>query len=548
MEDIQDLNLTFSGCGFLGIYHIGVMSCLKQNATGFLRRVKCFGGASAGAFAAVGLVVDLDISEVAESVIRLAKRAKSLSLGPLHPRFQIVKTVRRAFEKMLPENAHELASGRLHISLTHVPDCQNVIISEFYSKEDLIEALVASSYVPFYSGIFPAVFRGKYYVDGGISDNLPQHFKEGETITVSPFSGEHDICPKDVSSNDVHIELRNTSIQINCNNLQRLASALFPTDETGLSDICRQGYRDTLRFLKEHYPETLTQGSPRTASMSLDLPPSHSNPPASCQETLSSSRKTSCSSEILSNSSFCSCSEIEVFSGSESEKDETEVEEGESKLSMLLHQASQAATEAELWSCFLVRRSKYFLKVFAQPCVITINQVVVMLKIFLELLTKVEKTGNKYFDELLSVITTMFHTYEDRHQVSIQTWKSGLQVTEIPRGAAASLLTLSEWTKNMSDDSRSCKCRCNAEGLATSCDRECSMAHAGSNACTVNMDAGSSDDTCKFIFNANALCRELQECLSETMVMMERHVGDSYAGKESDNTQDESNNNSSVIV
>lgn len=139
MEDAQDLNLTFSGCGFFGIYHIGVMSCLKQHGTGFLRRVKCFGGASAGAFAAVGLVVDLDISEVAESVLRLAKRAKSLSLGPLHPRFQIVETVRRAFEDMLPENAHELASGRLHISLTRVPDCENVIISEFYSKEDLIE-------------------------------------------------------------------------------------------------------------------------------------------------------------------------------------------------------------------------------------------------------------------------------------------------------------------------------------------------------------------------------------------------------------------------
>ena len=92
----------------------------------------------------------------------------------------------------------------------------------------------------------------QYYVDGGISDNLPQHFKEGETITVSPFSGEHDICPKDVSSNDAHIELRKTSIQITCNNLNRLASALFPPDETGLSDICRQGYRDTLRFLKEH--------------------------------------------------------------------------------------------------------------------------------------------------------------------------------------------------------------------------------------------------------------------------------------------------------
>ena len=92
----------------------------------------------------------------------------------------------------------------------------------------------------------------QYYVDGGISDNLPQHFKEGETITVSPFCGEHDICPKDVSSNDAHIELRNTSMQITSNNLQRLARALFPPDAIALSNICRQGYRDTLRFLKEH--------------------------------------------------------------------------------------------------------------------------------------------------------------------------------------------------------------------------------------------------------------------------------------------------------
>lgn len=73
------------------------------------------------------------------------------------------------------------------------------------------------------------------------------------------------------------------------------------------------------------------------------------------------------------------------------------------------------------------------------------------------------------------------------------------------------------------------------------------MAHAGSNACTVVMDTGGSNDI-SLMFNTSALCRELQECLSETLVTMERQVGDSYAGKESDNTQDESNNNSSVIV
>lgn len=69
---------------------------------------------------------------------------------------------------------------------------------------------------------------------------------------MSPFCGEHDICPKDVSSNDVHIELQNTSMQLTSNNLQRLTCALFPPDEIVLSNICRQGYRDTLRFLKEH--------------------------------------------------------------------------------------------------------------------------------------------------------------------------------------------------------------------------------------------------------------------------------------------------------
>jgi len=39
---------------------------------------------------------------------------------------------------------------------------------------------------------------------------------------------------------------------------------------------------------------------------------------------------------------------------------------------------------------------------------------------FLKSLTKLEKTGNWYFDELLSVLTTMFHTYEDKHRVLVR--------------------------------------------------------------------------------------------------------------------------------
>lgn len=139
MSGTKDLNIAFSGCGFLGIYHLGVVSCFKDNAPAFLERVKCFGGTSAGAFAATALLMDLNMSESAEFVLRLAKRANSLTLGPLHPQFRIVNTVTKSFQKILPENAHEIASGRLNISLTRVSDFKNIIVSEFSSKQDLID-------------------------------------------------------------------------------------------------------------------------------------------------------------------------------------------------------------------------------------------------------------------------------------------------------------------------------------------------------------------------------------------------------------------------
>ena len=61
------------------------------------------------------------------------------------------------------------------------------------------------------------------------------------------------------------------------------------------------------------------------------------------------------------------------------------------------------------------------------------------------------------------------------------------------------------------------------------------------------MDAGGRSDV-SFIFNTNALFRDLQECLMETMDMMEHHVGASNERKESSNKQHASSNNSSLIV
>ena len=52
--DFQNLNISFNGCGFLGIYHIGVATALKTYVPDF--RIENISGASAGAVAAVCLL------------------------------------------------------------------------------------------------------------------------------------------------------------------------------------------------------------------------------------------------------------------------------------------------------------------------------------------------------------------------------------------------------------------------------------------------------------------------------------------------------------
>ncbi|XP_015254693.1 PREDICTED: patatin-like phospholipase domain-containing protein 2, partial [Cyprinodon variegatus] len=89
------------------------------------------------------------------------------------------------------------------------------------------------------------------YVDGGISDNLPQ-YELKNTITVSPFSGESDICPRDTSTNIHELRFTNTSIQFTLTNLYRVSRALFPPDPMVMKAMCKQGYKDALHFLKRN--------------------------------------------------------------------------------------------------------------------------------------------------------------------------------------------------------------------------------------------------------------------------------------------------------
>ncbi|KAG8142768.1 hypothetical protein E2320_005964 [Naja naja] len=168
-------------------------------------------------------------AQACADVLGLAKEARKRNLGPLHPSFNVMKIIRDGLYKNLPENSYKLLSEKLSISLTRVSDGENVLISDFNSKEEVVQR----------------------YVDGGLSDNLPR-YNSKNTITVSPFSGECDICPKGNSANFHEMNLTNTSIQFSLGNMYRLTQALFPPEPQLLAKLCEQGYSDALRFLKEN--------------------------------------------------------------------------------------------------------------------------------------------------------------------------------------------------------------------------------------------------------------------------------------------------------
>lgn len=244
--DLSQTTLSFSGCGFLCIYHAGVCAAIKEYAPQLQQNKMA--GASAGSIAAAGLLCNVCISEATSTILKVVTQARSRALGALHPAFNLIEVVRANLDATLPDNAHELCTGRLQISLTRERDRKNVIVSEFKTKQELIQAILCSCFIPYYCGRTPPEFRGEQYLDGGWSDNQP--VIDSNTITISPFSGESDICPPDFDSASLFgFEVAGTSIRFTARNIYRLTVCLIPPSTEVCSRICRQGFEDAVRFL-----------------------------------------------------------------------------------------------------------------------------------------------------------------------------------------------------------------------------------------------------------------------------------------------------------
>lgn len=153
------LAFAFSPGGLLFPYYIGVAYELKSK--GVLKPTSPLGGSSAGAIVAAALACSVGESEVCDGLRELLNDFRSGT--------SLNQALRKQLARLLDESCVERATKhRLTICYTQIfPWPKRHIVTEWTSKEDLIDTIAASCNWPLFFSRWPLVWcRGGLAVDG----------------------------------------------------------------------------------------------------------------------------------------------------------------------------------------------------------------------------------------------------------------------------------------------------------------------------------------------------------------------------------------------
>jgi len=228
--------VSFSAAGLLFPYHVGVAEALVED--GVIREETYFGGCSAGAIVSALYLCGMPWEEqiiftkrIYEDLrengywLRLSSHPASALSWTRCPRMpprtakipnitttttrrsrywlRLASCLRSLLDEVLPEDCHERCSGRMVVALTEwrmLPRPPRAkLISDFESKEDLLDALIATTYTPLYAGPDMGVpFReARWHSDGALLNFVAPTGAEEEVVVVPtpwPFS-RTDITP-----------------------------------------------------------------------------------------------------------------------------------------------------------------------------------------------------------------------------------------------------------------------------------------------------------------------------------------------------------------
>ncbi|KAI9364450.1 hypothetical protein DFJ73DRAFT_809506 [Zopfochytrium polystomum] len=128
-------------------FSAGAASCLLETfRPEFLASARFLGcGLCSVVAAAMALDMGHDgLADIEKLLLSLDSSSKTRFLGPIA---SLSLVLQRFLESFLPQNISK-AQGRLFISVTLFPSFENEILCDFESKESIIDAILASSFVP----------------------------------------------------------------------------------------------------------------------------------------------------------------------------------------------------------------------------------------------------------------------------------------------------------------------------------------------------------------------------------------------------------------
>jgi hypothetical protein len=194
---------------------------------------------------------------VLDSAMDLLRQLRAFIRHPNLRGLSIMSLIEQKLDLLLPKNAHVLCSGRLGISLTKLWSFENRFVSEFDSRQDLIDAVVAGCFIPGWSGSLTApLYKGEQFVDGAYSDNSPKFCDNNGTqlnngtrsIQVCAFASDLDVAPRDKTFLFKARAFGN-SYPFNLNNLIRSFHAMMPASIETYQYYLIEGHRNMKDYL-----------------------------------------------------------------------------------------------------------------------------------------------------------------------------------------------------------------------------------------------------------------------------------------------------------
>lgn len=142
----KSIDVVISGGGLKGYYVTGASVVLKQQLDAHKITIARAAGTSAGAWAAMFLLLGITTNDWIETYYACQDR-------PHVTIHEAYGSVIPWLKQRLPANSWEICNHRLHICITEVTltGFKRHVISEFHSNDDLYEACLASSTIPILS-------------------------------------------------------------------------------------------------------------------------------------------------------------------------------------------------------------------------------------------------------------------------------------------------------------------------------------------------------------------------------------------------------------